>query len=200
MYLIGRIADQTDTANAQGNFGPNGLVEINGALNLPKGVNAFKDSIAINHGGVGSDYDVFDLTSTGDQDRINTGASFVTVWAVDEIVGVDFALEDAKLIVDFISDKDMIIGNGTSVATITVTAYDNDGITVATQINSNQVIPIEKGNEIVNTLVRFTNGVAALILKDTKGGEWVFPTGTRILNGNVRVRAYADVSVLEDLS
>lgn len=191
MYLVGRIADQTDIASS------NGLVEINGATELQSGVPAFLVSLATNHGGAAMDYNVLQVIANNDIERISAGDEFELVWSADDIIGVDFAIEDAKRIVDFVSDKAAINGNGIAEATITITVYESDGTTVAAGVTASKIWPILKNGSTVYTRFTVTNGVGTMIVKRSEGGSFRFPAVNRLDTGSIRVRAVVDIEVLE---
>lgn len=197
MFLVGRKADQTDVPSHYG------LVEINGLEYLVSGENAFKDAIAANYGGVGSDYSVLEVVSDVDKAKINDGDEFDLVWASDEITGVDFALEDAKRIVDFVTDKDIILGNGGATnmgtANIEFIVYENDGTTPATSVTSNKVLPVQKGRELVYARAQIVNGSGTFTITGTEGKTWAIPAVNKIDNNNIRVRTIANVTVLEPI-
>lgn len=190
MYLIGRIADKADAGSQ------NGLVEISGLMNLVVGVSSYKEAIATNHGGDAADYDVFEVVSNVDAERIENGDEFDLVWDGDAIDGVDFAVEDAKFIVDFTTDKDRIDGDGVDTATVSIQIYQNDGTTPA-GVNASKVVPILKDGRSVLTRVTLTDGAGSILVTRSEGGSYRFPAVNKIDNNNVRVRTIAEVDVLE---
>lgn len=193
MYLVGRIAEKDDSDFR------NGLVEVNGARNLPRGVNPFRQAIAANHGGTYTDYFVFEVTSDLDRGRIENGDEFDLVWVGDAIDGVDFALEDAKWIADFTTDKDDIDGDGADEAIVSVKVYQSDGVTPAT-LNVTKIIPIIKNGRGMYLRLTLVDGEATWSVSQVGGGDVRIPSVNRLDIPNVRVRSVADIRILELLN
>lgn len=67
------------------------IVELTSAIPTP----AFMEAIAINYGGVASDY-TFYTTTAEEEARIDNGDQYTLVWEVEKLLGIDFKIEDEK--------------------------------------------------------------------------------------------------------
>jgi hypothetical protein len=192
MYVVGR-KNSVDPHTPENR---NGLVEVAPHAFIDN-ESRFLDAVVANHGGDVADYSLYGPLSPADEARASKADDFVLEWTGDAVTGLDFADEDGKRVVDFIPDKTVVDGDGVDVATVTVTLYEADGSTVASGVNANPIVPIQKGLEVVKTRIDFTAGVATIQVKGTEGKELRIPAVEKIENNNVRVREIAKISILE---
>lgn len=162
-------------------------------------INAYKEAIAINHGGIGSDYYIFTLDSESTEAKnIRAGYEHTFIWDGDIITGVDFSIEynrklftirtvdpDNKSIV-----KDTMMGDGIDSIILIVKTCFPDGVTVDTSVNATALIPvIVPDTRIIYLKATIINGVANEIVFKTKlEGIWsVVPTNIMVGSEKMRI-------------
>lgn len=196
MYIIAQISNQADAASN------NGLLELNGAHNLPKGIGALRQAAAANYSLPVADVYVFDVSTLSQaiQGRLRDGDEFDLTWAANAVTGVDFTKEDAKFIVDVTISVNPILGDGADFTPVTIRVFQADGTTPAS-INGMRNVPIKMPvTGHVRTQVNFTNGVGSFTFRSNVPGIWSVPNHPKriTLNGGqvVRVRNSVNIEVL----
>jgi len=197
MFIIAQISKQTDAPTS------NGLLELNGAHNLPKGIGALRQAAATNHSLPVSDVYIFDVAALSQtiRTRLQEGDEFDLVWSADAVSGVDFTKEDAKFVVDVTSAKNSILGNTVDNTDVTITVFKANGSTIQPINGTKNVSILMPVAGIVLTPVVFANGVGTFTFKTPVAGQWQFPSHKKRLQLNggtlVRVRTFAVVEVLQ---
>lgn len=135
-------------------------------------------------------------TEGSDFKRIMNGDEFVVVWANDKITGVDFSTEDAKGYLKFETNKTEIRGDGVDTATITLTVYQPDKVTVK-NITAARLIPIKTPSGIISARMAITNGIGTLQFKkinDLPLGKYSIPVHDKYVFGH-RIWEFVQVDV-----
>lgn len=187
-YIIGRKSDKKIVET----------VSINNEVSLP----TYLTNVAINHGGVASDYSVLALDNNNeDVKTIYAGSDYTVTWVDDSIVGVDFSIElNRKLFMIKTLDpsnpsviKEYIKGDGTDSILIKIRTCFADGITLDSSINATTLLPVKTpDNRIIYFKVVITNGVAADLLFTAKlEGVWM-PATKNITVGTETMRLKSD--------
>jgi len=148
-------------------------------------ITGLKTVIPINHGGQASDYSFHKMTQN-EEDRIRNGDSYSLIWIANEVTGIDFSLEDAKLYLKIYSDKAEIDGDGNEEAQITFEFWKTDKSAIDTSINIISKIPIFTPNKHAWINISIVNGTATEPFKTTEYGKWIFPSELKRFE-NVRV-------------
>jgi len=177
-FLIGRISLQAEVPSR------NGFMELCprpiSNYTEPKDRVKFQTILANTYGGVAADYFFKDFTklSISAQKRIRDGDAFELVWKSDKITGVDFDLEDGKLIIKVV-DKDtgleeVKFATGVGV-NVRVSLFESDGVT-SLFLTSTEYIMVDTpigGGAFVK--LDFVNGVAEPTFNPPMFGAYRMP-------------------------
>jgi len=141
----------------------------------------------------------YNLNPSSDHARILSGDEFTAVWSNNEIVGVDFTVEDTKGWIKFESNKNNIEGDGVDETIITLTVYESNKSTIKTSLSTvnPKLVPVQTPNGIIKAAMSVTNGVGQLVFKkinDLPLGRYVFPAKDKYLWG-YRVWEYTEIDV-----
>lgn len=181
LYIIGRISDHV-------------IVDIADRLNVDE--TKLLTSIAINKGGVASDYSLLGLASDSNPARrIASGADWEAVWTGNTITSVSFSIFDSKDRLRFTSPKSEISGNGIETARINIRLINSSDADVSTTI-SGVYIPIQSPTGPVKKKVDLISGFAQFDFKSDTLGTWTFPIpGTKYI-GDYRIKNELSIEVL----
>lgn len=174
MFIIGRIADKANSVK--------GLIEISGIHDLVKGEQAFKEAVAQNYGGLPNDYDIFQVTSQTQKDRIMAQDEFEIVWGGDSISSLDFSIEDDKRKIEFTIDKDELQSDNVDRVIVKATVYEADGVTVDLAYKGKINIAITEVDQPSSRVFRFRKGYASISIKTNKVGSWKIPSVSKLID------------------
>ena len=174
MYIVGKISDKgtaTEITNQCGCI----------YSSQPPSTAIILHNIVDLYGGSVSDYTLYDIDDdSNDATRIfHEGALYDLVWTGDGITGVDFSEYDSWKWLDITCDKTEIVGDGVDTATLTLTVYETDKVTVDTTYNQTIDLAVKESlpssTENYTTQVIFVSGVSTIIFVRLNAGVWVFP-------------------------
>lgn len=117
--------------------------------------------------------------------RILSGQSYNVNWTNGNITGIDFSAEDTKGYIKFETNKNSIKGDGIDTATITLTVYLADKITVK-NVTVNKLVPVKIPGAVISAQMQITNGIGMLTFKkinDLPLGKYTFPLPSKYLFG-----------------
>lgn len=184
-YISGRIADHV-------------IVEKTGIAG-DVNIDAYMAAIAINHGGVASDYYLFTLADNSTEVmRLQRGDEHEFIWVNDVITGIDFSIENnRKLFTIRTVDpnnksvvKDTMVGDGVDSIIIQTKTTLPDEVTVDTSINATALMPVMvPDGRLIYLKANIVNGVGDEIIFKTKlEGIWsVVPTNIMVGTEKMRI-------------
>lgn len=139
---------------------------------------------------------------SSDCQRIINGDAFICTWSNNHIVGIDFTPEDTKGYLKFESDKTKISGNGINeTASITLTVYESDKVTIKTNITATKFVPIQTPQGSILAKMDVLNGIGYLTfgkIVDIPLGHYVFPSPVKNL-WNYKIWEYAEIDIYLDM-
>lgn len=156
----------------------------------------YKNNIALNKGGVPSDYDLATLSETSPIAlRIRAGDEFTLIWNGNQISGADFSTFDAKGKIRFGTNKNEVLSDNIDKCRIQVKILDSlDGDT-ATDITG-LMFPVAGPLGKCMKKVDIVAGSVIFDFKTTMAGTWYFPAPGTLMVGNYRVKNQIVVEVL----
>lgn len=142
------------------------------------------------YGGTSAIYSVYHVDEKSDDyNRIkNKKAEPELVWDGTTITGIVFTEYDTRQYIGVITDKTIIDPDGIDTAVLTITVYENDGVSVDTKFNSTvnfQMLMPTGGYQTVQ--ISFNKGIATYDFTTTVSGTWKFPPDEHNFNELVRV-------------
>lgn len=181
LYIVGRKTDLK-------------IVDVAERLNV--NIASLLESVAINKGGVASDYSVLSLgLETVQVQRIRAGDQWEPVWAAGEITGVNFSVFDARDKLKFSSPKSEILGNNTETCKINIKMVNSTDVDITTDL-AGVYIPIQSPNGPVKKKVDFIGGAAQFDFKSGSPGKWTFPVPYTKFIGEYKVKNELTIEVL----
>ena len=165
-YVAGRIADKATPPIY-------GVVES--GTRDPWDLESFSAAIAINKGGVASDYSFFTAADNSTEaTRVMAGDLWIPTWTGDSITALDFSAQDARKWLRFYTSKTNVVIDGSDEVLISAKVYTANKSAIDTTFGSNIDIIISSPSRSYKMRFAFSQGQASRSIVPDIAGEWIF--------------------------